>query len=215
MLFVAYKQGSTRTHRVDNAVTCEEARNMVANWVGVGAEQVFLWWSASMIEDAFPQEARLLLDDDETLYEHGAIYLDITNDLGDQDNLSLASMPCFARFLRFGGVGLGPPPVLGMTSRFPHRIRVGTDSFSFGGVLRVDTSTQLRDEALTSAQLRVDALASANLRVDALTSANLRVDALTSANLRDDVVASAQVQEDYRDIPELVQDSDDDMEMID
>ena len=158
-----------------------------------------------MIEDAFPQEARLLLDDDETLYEHGAIYLDITNDLGDQDNLSLASMPCFARFLRFGGVGLGPPPVLGMTSRFPHRIRVGTDSFSFGGVLRVDTSTQLR----------VDALASANLRVDALTSANLRVDALTSANLRDDVVASAQVQEDYRDIPELVQDSDDDMEMID
>ena len=200
MLFVAYKQGSTRTHRVDNAVTCEEARNMVANWVGVGAEQVFLWWSASMIEDAFPQEARLLLDDD---------------DLGDQDNLSLASMPCFARFLRFGGVGLGPPPVLGMTSRFPHRIRVGTDSFSFGGVLRVDTSTQLRDEALTSAQLRVDALASANLRVDALTSANLRVDALTSANLRDDVVASAQVQEDYRDIPELVQDSDDDMEMID
>ena len=72
MLFVAYKQGSTRTHRVDNAVTCEEARNMVANWVGVGAEQVFLWWSASMIEDAFPQEARLLLDDDETLYEHGA-----------------------------------------------------------------------------------------------------------------------------------------------
>jgi|688.fasta_scaffold33572_2 hypothetical protein len=185
MLFVAYKEGSTRTHRVDNAVTCAMARNMVADWVGVEAEQVFLWWSASMIEDAFPQEARFLFDDDQTLYEHGAIYFGITNDLGDQNNLALASLPCLARFVRFGGAGFGPPPVFRIYSSFPHRLRVGSQTFSWGGVLEVDTSAQLR------------------------------VNALTSAQLRDDALESTQVQEDYHDMPELVQDSDDDLETID
>jgi hypothetical protein len=192
------------------------ARNMVANWMGVHTEQVFLWWSASMIEDAFPQQARLLLDDDQTQYEHGAIYFDITNDLGDQDNLSLASMPCLARFLRFGGVGFGPPPVFrSMDPFFPQRLRVVDTDFPplfaspFGSVIHPTTNRSIRRVPLRDAFL-----ARARLRDNVLARAQ-RDDGLASVPLRSDFLASTQVQEDYHDMPELVQDSDDDMELVD
>ena len=93
---------------MDGGVTCEEARALVAEWVGVEAQHVYLWWTAQTdLFGSFPDDVRLLQDDDQTVYHVGAVYFGVGNELGDE-GAEHASMPWLGRFVRFGAA----PPVL-------------------------------------------------------------------------------------------------------
>lgn len=108
MLFLTFKNGTTQRLVVDGGVTCEEARALVAEWVGVEAQHVYLWWTAQTdLFGSFPDDVRLLQDDDQTVYHVGAIYFGVGNELGDE-GAEHASMPWLGRFVRFGAA----PPVL-------------------------------------------------------------------------------------------------------
>jgi hypothetical protein len=87
---------------VQGGVRCETARTLVATWLGVEARHVLLWWTAqSELVESFPQDARELRDDDDTVYHLGAIYFGITNEVEDQDDgIHLATQPVLARFVR-------------------------------------------------------------------------------------------------------------------
>ena len=109
MLFFTFKNGSTQRLVVDGGVTCEEARAFVAEWVGVEAQQVYLWWTAQTdLFGSFPDDVRLLQDDDQTVYHVGAIYFGVGNELGADRGAEHAIMPWLGRFVRFGAA----PPVL-------------------------------------------------------------------------------------------------------
>lgn len=103
MLFLTFKNGSTQRLVMDGGVTCEEARALVAEWVGVEAQHVYLWWTTQTdLFGSFPDDARLLQDDDQTVYHGGAIYFGVTNELGDDQGAGHASMPWLARFVQVG-----------------------------------------------------------------------------------------------------------------
>ena len=103
MLFFTFKNGSTQRLVVDGGVTCEEARALVAEWVGVEAQHVYLWWTAQTdLVGSFPDDVRLLQDDDQTVYHVGAIYFGVGNELGADRGAEHASMPWLGRFVRVG-----------------------------------------------------------------------------------------------------------------
>ena len=101
-MFRTFKDGITLPHLVQGGVRCETARTLVATWLGVEARHVLLWWTAQTeLVESFPQDARELRDDDDTVYHLGAIYFGITNDVEDQDyRLHLATEPSLAFFVR-------------------------------------------------------------------------------------------------------------------
>ena len=100
MLFLAYNNNNTLPHRITHGVTCVRARQMVASWVDVEAHQVFLWWKPTEeLDDCCLQTDRFLRDDDERLYQHGAIYFSIAN---QADSHGFAVMPELAWFVRMG-----------------------------------------------------------------------------------------------------------------
>ena len=87
---------------VQGGVRCETARTLVATWLGVEARHVLLWWTAQTeLVESFPQDARELRDDDDAVYQLGAIYFGITNEVDNQDyGMHLATNPLLARFVR-------------------------------------------------------------------------------------------------------------------
>ena len=102
MLFRTFKNGITLSHLVQGGVRCETARTLVATWLGVEARHVLLRWTAQTeLVESFPQDARELRDDDDTVYHLGVIYFGITNDVDNQDyRMHLATEPSLAFFVR-------------------------------------------------------------------------------------------------------------------